>query len=60
VAAILTEEFLCFPQSLQADAGIVFQIMAWPLLCMSFPVHYSYLVVSFDDIAYSLSCWQPR
>jgi hypothetical protein len=28
VAAILTEEFLCFPQSLQADAGIVFQIMA--------------------------------
>jgi hypothetical protein len=27
-AAILTEEFLCFPQSLQADAGIVFQIIA--------------------------------
>jgi hypothetical protein len=49
---ILTEVFHGFPKSLQANAGIVPCVRLQPLPSISFPIHYSLTIFSFDA-AYS-------
>jgi hypothetical protein len=46
---ILAKAFLCgFPQSLEAATWIVFQIMPRPFDTKYFPIHYSFIMQSFD------------
>jgi hypothetical protein len=37
-----------YPQSLKTNAGTVPEIKPWPLPSMSFPIHYSLIILSFD------------
>jgi hypothetical protein len=46
----MTEVSHDFPQSLQANAGIVPQIRPLPLPFMSFPIHYPLTILSFDAV----------
>jgi hypothetical protein len=48
----LTEVFSGFPQSLQANAGIVPDIRPPPLPSKSFPIHHSLITISFDAIIF--------
>jgi hypothetical protein len=44
------EGFRCFPQSLQANAGIVPDIRPRPLPSAPFPIYHSHIILSFDAI----------
>jgi hypothetical protein len=60
IPAILTEVVGGFPQSLQANAGIVPQIMPLPLPSASFSIHHSPFISQEQNIIYRRSKLQQN
>jgi hypothetical protein len=49
-SGFLTEVYRGFPQSLQANAGMVPQVRPWPLSSISFPIHCSLIILPLNTV----------